>query len=361
MLTGRIRSRDDLDEGDARHLWPRFHEGNLERNVELVAMIEEIGSEKGCTPGQLALAWLLAKRPWIVPIPGTKRVAYLEENVAARGDRAHAGRRRPPRGGRADRGRGRGALPARPHADVDDAGAGVTLFRYDDSIVERFPAIAGGVVHATGVRNGPASAALSEDFTAEQRRVLDRLGDMPLSGLPSLAAWRRAFNAFGVDPTRYRSAAEALLRRLTKQESIPSLSLLVDLGNLVSIRYALPVAVFDLRGITGGTTVRFAEGSERFTDLGAEEAVTPEPGEVVFVDDTGLVSARRWCWRQSAQSATRADTSDVLVSVEGLHDGAASDVEAAVADLNRLLEEHAAAVTTHAAVLTRANGRAPFG
>lgn len=83
MLTGRIRSRTDLEEHDARNTWPRFLEGNLEHNLELVDRIEAIAAEKGCTPGQLALAWLLAKRPWIVPIPGTKRIAYLEENVAA--------------------------------------------------------------------------------------------------------------------------------------------------------------------------------------------------------------------------------------------------------------------------------------
>ncbi len=83
MLTGRIRTREDLGEDDARHLWPRFHEGNMDRNLELVERIAEVAAARGCTPGQLALAWLLAKRPWIVPIPGTKRIAYLEENVGA--------------------------------------------------------------------------------------------------------------------------------------------------------------------------------------------------------------------------------------------------------------------------------------
>ena len=83
MLAGRIRNASDLDEGDSRHEWPRFSEENFERNLELVDRIEKMAAEKGCTPGQLALAWLLAKRPWIVPIPGTKRIPYLEENVAA--------------------------------------------------------------------------------------------------------------------------------------------------------------------------------------------------------------------------------------------------------------------------------------
>lgn len=83
MLTGRLRAPGDLVDSDSRHDWPRFQEGNIERNVELVDRIGEIATEKGATPGQLALAWLLVKRPWIAPIPGTKRVAYVEENAAA--------------------------------------------------------------------------------------------------------------------------------------------------------------------------------------------------------------------------------------------------------------------------------------
>lgn len=83
MLTGRIKRTDVLSDEDSRRLWPRFRQGNIERNAELVERVEALAAEKGCTAGQLALAWLLARRPWIVPIPGTKRVEYLEENVAA--------------------------------------------------------------------------------------------------------------------------------------------------------------------------------------------------------------------------------------------------------------------------------------
>jgi DNA/RNA-binding domain of Phe-tRNA-synthetase-like protein len=209
----------------------------------------------------------------------------------------------------------------------------VTLFRYERSLLERFPGIRGGVVHASGVANGVAPPELAAAFVEEQQRARDRIGEMPLSQLPSLAAWRRAFSVFGVEPTKYRSAAEALLRRLGMQGNIPGINLLVDLGNLVSIRYALPVAVFDRREVTGETIVCFAGGTERFTDLGADTFEHPEPGEVIFVDEAGLVSARRWCWRQSAQSATRADTSEVLITVEGHHDGAERDVLAALGDL----------------------------
>src|SRR5919201_15929 len=85
FLSGRFRSPRDLDEGDFRRSGPRFQGEALEHNLRLVAKVEEIASEKGCTSGQLALAWVLAQGEDVVPIPGTKRRKYLEENLAALG------------------------------------------------------------------------------------------------------------------------------------------------------------------------------------------------------------------------------------------------------------------------------------
>ena len=224
------------------------------------------------------------------------------------------------------------------------------MFRYDPAVLERYPAIHAGIVAASRLTNGSTPPALLERYRAAQREVAQRLATTAVAELPSIAAWRRAFAAFGAKPTQYRSAAEALLRRLAKQGDISSINTLVDLGNLVSIRYALPVAVVDLAGIDGGITVRFATGTERFTDLGAAEAVAPEPGEVVFVDRAGVACARRWCWRQSAQSATGPTTTRALVVVEGLQDGAEADVAAARTEVAALLAEFepAAAITVHA-------------
>lgn len=83
FLTGQFKSFDDLAEDDYRRRSPRFQGENFAKNLELVERIGEIASEKGCAPAQLALAWTLAQGEDIVPIPGTKRRKYLEENVAA--------------------------------------------------------------------------------------------------------------------------------------------------------------------------------------------------------------------------------------------------------------------------------------
>jgi DNA/RNA-binding domain of Phe-tRNA-synthetase-like protein len=223
----------------------------------------------------------------------------------------------------------------------------MTRFGYQPDVVGRFPGTVGGVIHAVGVSNPAAAPGLAAAFLAEQSAIRERLAGTPLSELPTLAAWRSVFRGFGVDPTQYRSAAEALLRRLIKQGELPAISTLVDLANLVSIRYALPVAVFDLREVSGGLTVRFARGDEAWADLGASETAHPESGEVIFADDADAVSARRWCWRQSRSSAAREDSSEILVTVEGHHASAAVDVAAALDDLAALLRAHGSPSILH--------------
>ena len=103
FLSGRFRSPDELDADDFRRHGPRFQGENLDANLELVGQGRELAAEKGCTPAQLALAWVLAQGDDVVPIPGTKRRSYLEENARGGGRRADRG------GPRAHRRRGPGA------------------------------------------------------------------------------------------------------------------------------------------------------------------------------------------------------------------------------------------------------------
>jgi aryl-alcohol dehydrogenase-like predicted oxidoreductase len=83
FLTGQIQRFEDLDADDYRRNTPRFQGENFQRNLDVVTRIKELATQKNCTPGQLALAWVLAQGEDIVPIPGTKRIEYLEENVGA--------------------------------------------------------------------------------------------------------------------------------------------------------------------------------------------------------------------------------------------------------------------------------------
>ncbi|HET9993544.1 MAG TPA: aldo/keto reductase, partial [Kofleriaceae bacterium] len=83
FLTGQIKKFEDLAADDFRRYSPRFQGANFEKNLELVARVTELAAQKKCSPGQLALAWVMAQGDDIVPIPGTKRIRYLEENLGA--------------------------------------------------------------------------------------------------------------------------------------------------------------------------------------------------------------------------------------------------------------------------------------
>ena len=235
------------------------------------------------------------------------------------------------------------------------------MFSYDDAVVKRYPTIRAGVIHATRLANRASSPELLDEYRAAQQAASDRLHTIAIAELPSIVAWRRAFARFGAKPTQHRNAAEALLRRLAKHGDIPTISTLVDIGNLVSIRYTIPVAVFDLANVAGSITVRFATGAELFTDLGSAGSVSPDPGEVIFVDSNNVVCARRWCWRQSAQSATSTTTVVALIVVEGHHDAAGRDVESALSDLTSLLASHQPQGQIKSYVLSPANPRTETG
>mgnify|MGYP005853035767 CR=1 FL=1 len=213
-------------------------------------------------------------------------------------------------------------------------------FQYHPDILARFPQVAGAAMLGSGLYNPPTPPALLDAYLTEQRRVLSSIGGTPLSELKTLAGWRAAFRQFGVDPTQYRSAAEALLRRLTKKGDIPSINTVVDACNLVSIRHALPVAAFDLARVAPPVTVRFARGDEIFKPLGEEQAEQPQPGEVIFTDASGQVLARRWCWRQSQESAAGLTSQRVLFTIEAQHEGGREHAAQALADLQRLLVQH---------------------
>jgi aryl-alcohol dehydrogenase-like predicted oxidoreductase len=83
FLTGKFKKSDDLSADDRRHIFPRFQGENFQKNQDLVARVEAMAKVKGCTPGQLALAWVIAQGDDVVAIPGTKRIRYLEENIGA--------------------------------------------------------------------------------------------------------------------------------------------------------------------------------------------------------------------------------------------------------------------------------------
>lgn len=200
------------------------------------------------------------------------------------------------------------------------------FFAHAPEIWRRFPQLVPGGLVLEGVNARTDVAALLPPWHARAR---ERLAAGPESELAEVSAWRRAYAQMGLKPTQYRSAAEALLRRFRREGDLPRVHPLVDLCNALSLAFALPVAVFDLAGVTGHLEVRPAEGGEEHVGFGGE-VEHAEPGEVIFADADRHAHARRWTFRQSRRSTVSADTHDVLIVAEGLHATAGADVPALI-------------------------------
>ena len=204
-------------------------------------------------------------------------------------------------------------------------------FQHSDQIWADFPELAAGVLFATDIAGGDEAAGRVADRV---KRFYGQADDLLAGGseaeLPQIRAWRAAFARMGLKPTQYRCAAESLLRRYRKEGTLPAVHPLVDLCNALSLAYAVPIAVLDTDRITGPLTVRYADGSERYCSFSGETE-HPHPGEVIFADQAGNVHARRWCHRQSAESAVSATTTSALIVAEAMHESARSDVGRLVA------------------------------
>lgn len=203
-------------------------------------------------------------------------------------------------------------------------------FAHSAAVRTAFPTLACGIVQIAGVS---ADADASTAIRPRLDRAVERLSLQNEGDFPEIQAWRRAFSAMGLKPTQYRCASEALLRRLRKEGTLPSLHPLVDLCNAVSVAFATPIAVFDIEKVEGGLTVRPARGDERY-DTFPGTIETPEPGEIIFADEGGRAHARRWTNRQSAVSAVGPGTTDVLIVAEALHPDAQADIGRLIASLS---------------------------
>lgn len=205
-------------------------------------------------------------------------------------------------------------------------------YTISEQIFKRFPGYVRGVVIADGVVNSTTPPALTEQMRAAEEDLRARVSLDHIAEHPRIRAWREAYRSFGARPSEFRSSIEALARRVLRGEPLPAINALVDIGNLVSIRYLLPAGGHAIDVLTGDIALRLAEGDESFTPFGSEVEEHPLPGEIIFAEGSTVLT-RRWTWRQASHTLTRLDTRAIEFNVDGLPPVPATEVEQACAEI----------------------------
>lgn len=203
-------------------------------------------------------------------------------------------------------------------------------------VFSAFPDYCRGVVLAHGVRNGASPSELVALLRAEEAAARQRLHIDALASEPRLASWREAFRRLGYKPGDFRPSIEALLRRVLRGQELPSINVLVDIGNIVSLRHVLPVGGHAIDVLAQDISLRPATGAEEFIAFGSEEMEHPATGEYVFTEGDKVLT-RRWIWRQAKHTLTLPETSAIEFNIDGLPPATAGDIAAAGRDITDLV------------------------
>lgn len=187
--------------------------------------------------------------------------------------------------------------------------------KFSEKVKDRFPNLDLLIIQITGVNVEKKSAELQEFKEEVIEEIREEYGLEELKDVPIFRIYRDFFWDIGIDPTKTRPAAEALVRRVLQGNDLPRINTLVDAYNLASLKSGIPLAAFDYQSLEGGLTMRFAREGEEFLGIGMDESVELEGGEIVISDSEKLIAI--YPYRDSEKTKITTSTDDILLMVCG--------------------------------------------
>jgi len=219
------------------------------------------------------------------------------------------------------------------------------MLHIDPRIFERFPGVYIGVIVARSVNNAKSHPEIQAELLAEAERVRNELNLETIAQDPRIAAWREIYRGFGSKPSEYRSSIESLCRTVLRGNEVRSVNTLVDLYNLISLRFMLPAGGEDLNKVVGTVQLTLAGSNEpAMVVLGEDAPEQPYEGEVIYKDDIGTI-CRRWNWREADRTKLTEETTDCILVLEGSPAVGREEVEKASQELAALLQKYCGAET----------------
>jgi lysyl-tRNA synthetase class 2 len=215
----------------------------------------------------------------------------------------------------------------------------IMKFVVDGKIFETFSGLHIGLLLVKGMDNRETNPVLLPLLHERQGDIRRDFTVETLSQQPRIAAWRKAYSAFGAKPKKYKSSVESLYRMTLKGMDLRHINTVVDVYNFISLKHMVPVGGDDLSGVEGDIRLTFARGDELFRPLNAEESERVKQGEVVYRDSVEVL-CRRWNWRECDKTKMTGQTTNVVLVVEGLPPVAREDVQDILDDLAQLVKRY---------------------
>jgi len=212
-------------------------------------------------------------------------------------------------------------------------------FIIEDSFWEIFPEAKIGVVLCKEIDNRIKDTEKYEKLLRNaEKEIIKYLSNQQFSKNEVISVWREAFKKFKTKKGA-RASIEALFKRVSKGNQIPTINPLVDLYNAVSLKYALPCGGEDIDTFEGNMRLTQAEGDEPFVTLGSNKNEPPYPKEVIYKDDAGAI-CRCWNWRESVRTLLTEKTKNAFICIESVEQESNDRLESALEELKNLVKLH---------------------
>jgi len=216
---------------------------------------------------------------------------------------------------------------------------GGLTYSISPQIFDKYPGYCRGVVLAFDVQNGSSPHRLIQMLREAEALVRQQASIENITEHPRIKPWREAYKAFGAKPSEYRSSIEAMARRILRNDSLPSINTLVDIGNIISLQHLLPVGGHSLDEVTEKIGLRFATGEETFIPFGSTEMEHPLLGEVIFAEGSTVLT-RRWTWRQANHTLTLPETRSLEINIDRLPPVELEEIHAIANQVMGLIQEY---------------------
>lgn len=206
-------------------------------------------------------------------------------------------------------------------------------------IIKDYPDVHIGVLVGQGMDNSRQIPGLMRLQKEAIELAKGQIGGKPPTEHPHIRSWRELYRSFGTKAGDYRPSAEALVRRCIKEGGLPRINNSVDLYNIVSVKYIIPMGGFDLDRLMGDIYLRYSCGGEVFTPLGAGKEEETYEGEVVYADEERILT-RRWNFRDADATKITQDTSRLAMFLDASPEIKVEKVKTAVDELKNLYEKY---------------------
>ncbi len=210
-------------------------------------------------------------------------------------------------------------------------------FRIEKEVFDRFPGLNIGLIVVKGLTNH-----------GEDNEILDLLGEVEIfissnftieniEQHQNIASWKKAFRSFGIEPKKYHTSVERLIREVLMHSSVEQHNKLVDICNYISLKYLIPIAYDDLDKVFGDIILGFANGNESFIGEELGSAVKPAKNEIIYKDSLQVLS-RGWNWKRNYFTKVSKDTINGIIYIEGLPPVQYEEIQTIINELIELID-----------------------